>query len=82
MNIVLYTKSACPNCVAAKQLLQSNNLPYDERSMDDPGERMAFSMVYPDVRQMPQIFVDGQRLGGLAGLQAALPTLLEARAQT
>lgn len=82
MKIIVYTKSACPNCVSAKHLLKANNLPYEERSMDDPAERMAFSMLFPDIRQMPQIFVDGQRLGGLAGLQSALTTLLDARAQT
>lgn len=72
MKIVVYTKSNCPNCVAAKNLLKSKDLPFEERDIDDEGECMAFSMVYPDVRQMPQIFVNGQRVGGLAGLQAAL----------
>lgn len=72
MNITVYTKSSCPNCVSAKALLKSKNLTFEERSIDDPGEHMAFTMVYPDVRQMPQIFIDGQRVGGLAGLQAAL----------
>lgn len=72
MNITVYTKSSCPNCVSAKQLLKSKNLAFEERSIDDPIEHMAFTMVYPDIRQMPQIFIDGQRVGGLAGLQAAL----------
>ena len=34
--------------------------------------RWAFFSEYPDVRQMPFIIIDGQRVGGLAGLQAAL----------
>lgn len=72
MNITVYTKSSCPNCVSAKALLKSKNLTFEERSIDDPGEHMAFTMVYPDIRQMPQVFIDGQRVGGLAGLQAAL----------
>lgn len=72
MNIIVYIKSNCPNCVTAKNLLKSKDLPFEERDIDDEGERMAFSMIYPDVRQMPQIFIDGQRVGGLAGLQAAL----------
>jgi glutaredoxin 3 len=72
MKIVIYTKSNCPNCVSAKALLKSENLAYTERNMDDPIEQMAFSMLYPDIRQMPQIFIDDQRVGGFAGLQAAL----------
>ena len=31
--------------------------------------------MYPGARQMPQIFIEGQRVGGLAGLQAALKEL-------
>jgi glutaredoxin 3 len=72
MNIVIYTKAQCPNCVTAKQLLKSKGLEYEERNIEDPGERMSFSLLFPDIRQMPQIFIDGQRVGGLAGLQVAL----------
>jgi glutaredoxin 3 len=31
-----------------------------------------FLKEFPDARQMPQIFINDQRVGGLAGLQAAL----------
>lgn len=72
MNITIYTKGSCPNCITAKQLLQTKGMPFEERDMDNPAERAAFCMIYPDVRQMPQVFIDGQRVGGLAGLQAAL----------
>ena len=71
MNITVYTKSGCPNCTTAKQLLKSNGLEYEERALDE--ERLfQFQVLYPEARQMPQIFIDGQRVGGLAGLQAAL----------
>jgi glutaredoxin 3 len=30
---------------------------------------------FPDARQMPQIFIDDQRVGGVAGLKAALKQL-------
>ena len=73
MNITVYTKSNCPNCVAAKQLLKSKGLEYGEINIDEgPVTRESFMAAYPDARQMPQIFIDGQRVGGLAGLQAAL----------
>ena len=72
MNIVIYTKSACPNCTAAKQLLKSTGLEYEEKSMDDPDEWQRFMAAYSNFRQMPQIFINDQRVGGLAGLQAAL----------
>jgi len=75
MNIFIYTKLRCPNCVAAKQLLKSKGLKFIENDMDDESVRQAFHFAYPDVKQMPQIFIDDQRVGGLAGLQAALKQL-------
>lgn len=72
MNITIYTKSGCPNCVTAKNLLQSLNMEYKEIDIET-GDRFAnFVANYPEARQMPQIFVGDQRVGGLAGLQTAL----------
>jgi glutaredoxin 3 len=72
MNILIYTKNNCPNCVSAKQLLKSKGLEYDERNAENHLVLGALLDDYPEARQMPQIFIDGQRVGGLAGLQAAL----------
>ena len=75
MNIFVYTKSKCPNCVASKQLLKSKGLRFIENDMDKESVRQAFNFAYPDVRGMPQIFIDDQRVGGLMGLQQALKDL-------
>ena len=75
MNIFVYTKSKCPNCVATKQLLKSKGLKFIENDMDTETVRQAFNFAYPDVKQMPQIFINDQRVGGLAGLQQALKDL-------
>ena len=75
MNIFIYTKKGCQNCVAAKQLLKSKNMSYIEQSMDDTEVRRAFEFAYPNVRGLPQIFIDDQRVGGLIGLQQSLKEL-------
>lgn len=75
MNITIYTKDNCPNCVTAKQLLKSKGLQYDERDIEVPLWFETLNMLHPEARQMPQIFIDNQRVGGLAGLQAALKQL-------
>ena len=76
MKIVVYSKSACPQCDSAKKLLASRGLPFEEVRIDDEAERLAFyEKCGPSVRQMPQIFINDQRVGGLAGLQAALVQL-------
>lgn len=72
MKITVYTKSACPNCVSAKNLLTAKGLTFVEENLDEPPLLSAFVRMYPEARQMPQIFINGQRVGGLAGLQAAL----------
>ena len=75
MNITIYTKTNCPNCTTAKQLLVSKGLAYTEINIET-GDRFAnFVANYPDAKQMPQIFIGDQRVGGLAGLQAALKQL-------
>jgi glutaredoxin 3 len=75
MNIIIYTKTNCPNCTTAKQLLISKGLVYTEINIE-VGDRLAnFVANYPDAKQMPQIFINDQRVGGLAGLQAALKQL-------
>jgi len=72
MNITIYTKTNCPNCTTAKQLLISKGLAYQEVNIEI-GDRLAnFVANYPDAKQMPQIFIGDQRVGGLAGLQVAL----------
>ena len=75
MNITIYTKNSCPNCTTAKQLLVSKGLAYTEINIET-GDRFAnFVANYPDAKQMPQCFIGDQRVGGLAGLQAALKQL-------
>jgi glutaredoxin 3 len=75
MKIILYSKSGCPNCTAAKQLLKARGLQFEEDNLDAPALMNAFTRMYPEARQMPQIFINDQRVGGLAGLQAALKQL-------
>ena len=76
MNITIYSKSACPLCVQAKQLLNSKGLEYLERHVEEDRDAHSWLITtHPEVRQLPQIFIDGRRVGGLAGLQAALKQL-------
>lgn len=72
MKIVIYTKSNCPNCISAKQLIKRHGIDSVEYSMDDSEVRRNFEIKYPGIRQMPQIWIDVQHVGGLAGLRAAL----------
>jgi glutaredoxin len=71
VNINIYTKSNCPNCDAAKQLLKSKGLDYLEIDVELGNRWQNLLKEFPDARQMPQIFIDDQRVGGLLGLREA-----------
>ena len=72
IHITIYTKANCPNCVTAKMVLDSFGLKYADVDIE-VGDRLANLLKeFPDARQMPQIFIGDQRVGGLAGLKVAL----------
>lgn len=74
--IVVYSKSACPQCDSVKKILQSRSLQFEEIKLDDEAQRLEFyAKCGPSVRQMPQVFINDQRVGGLAGVQQALQQL-------
>ena len=75
INITIYTRDNCPNCVTAKRIMDAAGLKYADVDIT-VGERLANLLKeFPDARQMPQIFINDQRVGGLAGLQKALGQL-------
>lgn len=75
IDILMYTKSNCPNCTAAKMVLKMEGLTFRELSVDSEENRTLLMKEDAHARQMPQIFINGQRVGGLAGLQAALKAI-------
>jgi len=66
--VKMYTKKVCPYCVKAKALLQSKGLEWEEVNMEDPAIRESFMTDYPTVRTVPQIFINGERIGGFDDL--------------
>lgn len=75
MNIKIYSKSNCPNCTTAKRLLDDKGIGYSEFDAENIHIRADLEHNHPHIRQMPAIWVSGQFVGGLAGLQAALKEL-------
>ena len=92
MEIKVYTKSACPFCDMAKKWLDENGFEYETVLMDNEEERLAFYQSIngikenignpPDVRRVnsvPQIFIDGDRIGGYDDLMKYAETLFKKR---
>ena len=63
--IVMYTTTYCPFCVGAKTLLSSKDVTWEEINLDsEPHRRAEMIEKAGGRRTVPQIFVDGQGLGG------------------
>jgi glutaredoxin 3 len=75
IHITMYTKDNCPNCESAKRLLESKSLKYADVDIEVGDRLKNFLAEFPDAKQMPQIFINDQRVGGLTGLHAALSAL-------
>lgn len=64
VTIVIYSKTNCPFCVKAKQLLKEKNIDYREKNIKDPEVRQELLVIYPEAKTVPQIFIDSQHIGG------------------
>ena len=63
--VVIYTKSFCPYCTAAKDLLTSKGAAFEEISVDGNRAGQAAMAVKANGRStVPQIFIDDRLIGG------------------
>lgn len=69
--IVIYTKPTCPYCHAAKALLQRKGQAFFEIDIMAEPQRRAEMIARAGGRTtVPQIFIDGQHVGGCDDLHA------------
>lgn len=63
--IVIYTKSSCPYCHAAKALLKRKGAAFDEISVDgDRAAQSAMAVKAGGRSTVPQIFIGETHVGG------------------
>lgn len=69
--VEIYTTSTCPYCIAAKRLLDQKGVSYEETDVGaNPILRQEMSQRANGRRTVPQIFIDGQGIGGCDDLHA------------
>jgi glutaredoxin 3 len=67
--IVIYTKSSCPYCHMAKDLLRRKGATFNEIDVSGrPGEQQAMSVRANGRRTVPQIFIGDVHVGGFDDL--------------
>lgn len=67
--VVIYTKDWCGYCSAAKKLLETCNLDYEEIDVTNDSVRFQEMLQRSEGRRtVPQIFIDGKGIGGFTDL--------------
>lgn len=69
--IIIYRTSYCPYCDMAARLLDNIGVEYEQIDItDDPETRQELVKRTGGKRTVPQIFINGQSIGGYTDLQA------------
>lgn len=60
----MWSKSGCPFCVMAEELLRDKGYEIEERKLGFGWNREQLVEAVPNVKTVPQIFLDGEYIGG------------------
>jgi len=72
MKAIIWSKDQCPFCVQAKAVLESRGIEYEERNVSKDWTREQLFEAVPTARTLPQIFLDGEYVGGFTELRKKL----------
>jgi glutaredoxin len=72
MKAIVWSKDACPYCVQAKTLLEQKGIEYEEKKIGEGYSKEDLLEAVPTARTVPQIFLDGELVGGFTELRAKL----------
>lgn len=68
-SVEIYTTTVCPYCVKAKRLLDAKDVDYVEHNLTGKdAEREDLVRKSGGMRTVPQIFINGQHIGGCDNL--------------
>lgn len=68
-NIEVFSGPRCVWCQAAKRLLNKRGLAFREMDVSDPEVLREYRKRLPGERSIPQIFIDGEHIGGFDELR-------------
>ena len=72
MTAVLWSKYHCSYCDQAKALLKSKGIQFEEKKIGDGYTKEELLEAVPTARTVPQIFIDGEHVGGFTELKKKL----------
>jgi glutaredoxin 3 len=68
--VTIYTTTVCPYCIRAKALLKQKSVSFDEINVEDRPEVRGWLIERSRQRTVPQVFVNGEPLGGFTDIAA------------
>ena len=72
MKAVIWSRYHCPYCEQAKALLTSKGIQFEEKKIGDGYSKEELLEAVPNARTVPQIFLDGELVGGFNELKKKL----------
>ena len=66
--VKIYTKTYCPACDLAKQVLKQKGVSFQEFVMDDKPEEMKELIEKTQMKTVPQIFINDHLIGGCSDM--------------
>lgn len=69
-HVIIYTKDQCPFCTQAKTLLTHRGIAFQEVRIDLDDSQREEMIRLSNRRTVPQIFINGQSIGGYDDLAA------------
>jgi glutaredoxin 3 len=68
--VKIYTTKLCPYCLRAKALLNQKRIPFEEIDVSNDPDRRRWLREYTGRSTVPQIFINGQGVGGYDDIAA------------
>jgi len=72
MKAIVWSKYHCPYCDQAKALLMQRGIEFEEKKIGDGYSKEELLEAVPNARTVPQIFLNGELVGGFTELKAHL----------
>lgn len=72
MKAIVWSKYNCPYCDQAKALLKQRGIVFEEKKIGDGYTKEELLEAVPTARTVPQIFLDGELIGGFTELKKKL----------
>jgi len=72
MTAIIWSKYHCSYCDQAKALLKSKGIIFEEKKIGDGYTKEELLEAVPTARTVPQIFLDGELVGGFTELKKKL----------